>query len=401
MTPLSLVEYASHLSTWLREDALPFWCDVGVDRRNGGFFETVGLDGVPLTTSRRARVQPRQVYCFAEAGRIGWTGRWKDTVTHGLTYFDEVFLRDDGLYGSLASSGRRLIDPSFDLYNQAFALFAFAQVATTLPAEAAWANARAEDLLERIRSGFSHPMGGFEGAYPRRLPLCSNPHMHLFEAALAWESIKGHDVGPWSALADEIARLCMDRFIDRRTGALREFFDGDWAQLAGEKGRIVEPGHQFEWAWLLARWSKLRGNREALAKARRLFDIGVYHGVCPRRHVAVMALDDDFNMHDETARLWPQTEWIKAAVRLAGESKGVDRDFYLSSARRACAALCTFLDVPVSGLWRDKMLADGSFVEEPAPASSFYHIVCMILEFEAFAATLAESDFATAQSEAA
>src|SRR6476620_8681033 len=130
MTPLSLVDYSNYLSNWLRDDALPLWSDVGVDRGGGGFYETVGLDGVAPITSRRARVQPRQVYCFVEAGRIGWSGRWKDTVRNGLSYFDDVFLRDDGLYGSLASSGGRLIDPSFDLYNQAFALFAFAQVAS-------------------------------------------------------------------------------------------------------------------------------------------------------------------------------------------------------------------------------------------------------------------------------
>ncbi len=35
-----------------------------------------------------------------------------------------------------------------------------------------------------------------------------------------------------------------------------------------------------------------------------------------------------------------------------------------------------------AGLWRDKMMADGTFVEEAAPASSFYHIVCAIYELE-------------------
>jgi mannose-6-phosphate isomerase len=36
----------------------------------------------------------------------------------------------------------------------------------------------------------------------------------------------------------------------------------------------------------------------------------------------------------------------------------------------------------VSGLWRDKQKADGSFVDEPAPASSFYHILCAIYELD-------------------
>ena len=40
-------------------------------------------------------------------------------------------------------------------------------------------------------------------------------------------------------------------------------FDADWRPLAGLTGRLVEPGHQFEWAWLLERWSRLRGRADA------------------------------------------------------------------------------------------------------------------------------------------
>ncbi len=35
-----------------------------------------------------------------------------------------------------------------------------------------------------------------------------------------------------------------------------------------------------------------------------------------------MALLDDFSVHDNLARLWPQTEWLKSAIRLAVLSKG-------------------------------------------------------------------------------
>jgi mannose-6-phosphate isomerase len=45
-------------------------------------------------------------------------------------------------------------------------------------------------------------------------------------------------------------------------------------------------------------------------------------------------------------------------------------------------ALLRYLDTPVAGLWRDRMQLDGSFVDEPAPASSFYHIVCAIAELD-------------------
>ena len=50
-------------------------------------------------------------------------------------------------------------------------------------------------------------------------------------------------------------------------------------------------------------------------------------------------------------------------------------DDFLAHAARAADGLWTYLDTPVVGLWRDKMLDDETFVDEPAPASSFYHII--------------------------
>jgi mannose-6-phosphate isomerase len=55
---------------------------------------------------------------------------------------------------------------------------------------------------------------------------------------------------------------------------------------------------------------------------------------------------------------------------------------YWSMAASAARGLMKYLDTPLRGLWRDKMLADGTLVDEPAPASSFYHIVCAVAELE-------------------
>ncbi len=378
---LDIISQSRVLSDWLADKALPLWRDKGVDH-SGGFVETIDMAGEPTRANRRARVQPRQVYCFAEAGRRGWSGDWRDAAEGGLAYFDRIFKQPSGFYGALADTDGNLLDPSFDLYNQAFALLAFAYLGEVVPARKAEMIERSNDLRSRIEAHVKHPVAGFEEDNPSRLPLCSNPHMHLFEACLASETVEGFDRVGWANLADEIAHLAMDYFIDAESGVLREFFDHDWAPMAGEKGRIVEPGHLFEWAWLLLRWAERRGSAEAIVKARRLFDIGEAHGICANRNVAIMTLLDDLSVADPIARLWPQTEWLKAAVRFAALTNGAERERYLASAARAAAALQTFLATPVAGLWRDKQKADGTFVEEPAPASSFYHILCAIYETE-------------------
>ena len=51
----------------------------------------------------------------------------------------------------------------------------------------------------------------------------------------------------------------------------------------------------------------------------------------------------------------------------------------------AADALMRYLDCPIPGLWRDRIDAQGNVVDEPAPASSFYHLVAAIAEISALA----------------
>ena len=124
----------------------------------------------------------------------------------------------------------------------------------------------------------------------------------------------------YSFLADEIAEFALAHFFDKN-GVLHEFFDEDWDFAPGVPGRIVEPGHQYEWAWLLLRWA---GDRHPKARAAALKMIEVTEANCVAHGLALQQVLDDFSPHDPSARLWPQTERLKAgalAARLTGEAK--------------------------------------------------------------------------------
>lgn len=374
-----LADLQARLKAWLFDDALPLWWDVGADRAAGGFHDLLGLDGVPVASARRARVQARQTYVYAAAGRLGWQGPWRQAMNHGLDYFLAQFRRPDGLFRTKVGMDGSPVDETALLYDQAFALFAMAAVRQASPERADLVD-MAKALWARIEIEFHHDGVAFREASADR-PFQSNPHMHLFEAAMAWSEV---DVDPiWPTLADRLAELCLHRFIDVESGALREFFDVGWRPAPGVDGRIVEPGHQFEWAWLLQRWGVLRDRPDACAAAKRLFEIGSTDGVDRIRGVAFNALLDDFTPHDPSARLWPQTERIKAAVLLVEhEIDPALREGYLKEITAGARGLLKYFETTVPGLWRDKLNSDGRFMQEPAPASSFYHIVCAIAELE-------------------
>jgi mannose-6-phosphate isomerase len=368
------------LKAWVLKSAFPLWWDVGADHVKGGFFEKIAQDGTPVEAPRRARVQPRQIYAYAAAGLLGWDGPWKQALLHGLDFYLAKYRRPDGFMRTLVASDGAPLDDSVDLYDQAFGLFGLAMAAQVLP-ERTDLPTLAVALRDKLYATLKHPLAGFEEGVPRTLPLLSNPHMHLFEASLAWvEARGGFDAdGGWRAMADEIAGLALDKFIDPISGGLREYYDGDWNPAPGVQGRVIEPGHQFEWAWLLLRWGKLAGRDDAIAAALRMIEIGDGPGVDLARGVAVFALLDDMSVHDNIARLWAQTERIKAGV-LAAEVTGDTR--WWATAAAGAEGLIKYFDTPVKGLWFDKLQAEGTFVDEAAPASSFYHIVCAILELD-------------------
>ena len=345
---------------WLTEAALPLWVDAGIDKKKGGFQELLGLDGGALEVPRRARVQGRQSFVFALAGKLGWDGPWRGAARAGLDWLERHARRPDGLYATLMAPNGVVLDHTAMTYDQAFALLAAAALHehSMGPGED-----YALGLLGKLGMLRRHTAGGFLEADGKFL---SNPHMHLFESALAWVEAGGGDA--WRRLAAELAGMALDRFMVDG-GPLREVFDADWAPAPGQEGQVVEPGHQFEWAWLLARWANISGDARALVAAQLLYAAGL-RGIDEGRGVAVDRTDIHMVPLRTTARLWPQTEWLKAAC-LLGSPADVEA---------AAAALWRYLETSQdgmkAGLWRDKMREDGTLVDEPAPGqfAISYHL---------------------------
>jgi mannose/cellobiose epimerase-like protein (N-acyl-D-glucosamine 2-epimerase family) len=363
----------AQLGRWLLESAYPIWSTQGIDGQLGGFQERLTLAGEPTNDARRARVQPRQIYAFSRAPALGWTGDARGAVAQGLSYFLTRFRRPDGLFRTLVAFDGAPVDDRALLYDQAFALLAFATGASLMGSAFDLA-AEADQLRLALFTHLKRSGPGFESGVPHGPPLLSNPHMHLLEACLAWLEAGGGS--EWQSLADELGELALVHLIDPATGMLHETFDSSWRPTRDAAGRLIEPGHQFEWAYLLMRWGAHRGDaREA---ALRLIDVAERHGV--RGGVAINVMVNDASIHDGAARLWPQTERLRAAAlaaRLYGDSR------YWEMTGDAAATLLRYLATPTPGLWYDRLSPSGDFVLETVTAGNLYHIVGAIYEMAA------------------
>jgi mannose-6-phosphate isomerase len=345
---------------------LRLWAQHGLDRERGGYWNrlTHALEPVPEPHTR-VLVHLRLIYAFCEGVRRGAAPWARAAAEHGLEFLEERF-RDRARGGYFLTTDRAGApqDRRKELYAHAFAVFALAHCTRALGDSGARLRARA--LLEQL-DALASPAGGFfecadEAWHPLPGPRLQNPHMHLLEALLALLEL-GPDT--WVAeRADRIFALCADRFVDRVQGCLGEHFTADWKPSPGAEGRIVEPGHHFEWVWLLHAYAGARGCGEALQLAELLQRFACRHGI-DGDGLVFDGLWRSGRVARDGKRLWPQTEHVKA-LAARGERE------------RLCATLAklsaAYVD-PASGAWREQLDRAGRVTSTALNATSVYHVV--------------------------
>jgi len=367
-----IIARAAYARDWLFNHALPLWWHIGFDPRTQCFHERIGLDGSPALVPRRVRAQARQTFVYAMAGRLGWKGPWREAVEAGAQVLVSRGLRSDGGTVHTLNADGQILDGRRDLYDSAFVAFGLAHAGAALQRRDYLD--KAFGLTDWLFENWSHPNGGFlEGDVVTVPPRRQNPHMHMLEALLALHEATGDALALKRAGA--IVELFTTRFMSERWGALLEYFDEAWAPVAGDEGRISEPGHQFEWSWLLDRYRRLSGVDVSQA-AHRLYVHGEAYGVSSDGYTVDEVWAEGV-VRTPTSRLWPHTERIKANIIRVETLRDPRAAGHVVE---AFDALMTYCDLPIPGLWRDRRLPDGSFLEEAAPASSFYHIILALSE---------------------
>jgi mannose/cellobiose epimerase-like protein (N-acyl-D-glucosamine 2-epimerase family) len=161
-----------------------------------------------------------------------------------------------------------------------------------------------------------HPFAGYVTAAdkdwePLSTDLDQNPHMHLLEALQVLNDA-GSDLST-VAYEEKVAKLMADIFYDRQQGLLREHFDTHGKPHA-TKGNVVEPGHQFEWYWLIRGGAQKAYGQSYASMAGHLFDWGVKHGIDASRGGVYDVCDTQGKVTQSTKRIWPTAEFLRAAA---------------------------------------------------------------------------------------
>jgi mannose/cellobiose epimerase-like protein (N-acyl-D-glucosamine 2-epimerase family) len=371
----------------MRKTILPFWASQGFDSEAALFGERTDLTGkLVRNVPHRAMVQARQIYVYSDSERTGGYPGYGERAIQSLEnllsrFSDENDLRK-GLAFSVSVDGA-IISFERDAYTHAFVLFALAS-AIRLTRDTRLLRA-IESLVKFVDEHLTdNDAGGFFNRYPSpEIFKRQNPTMHMLEAYLALHEALPN--GQFLDRATAIVRLFCERLFQSDFGAIFEIYQASWSAERRTPDLYFEPGHQFEWAWLLNKYDRLSGSDHGY------FGDRLWETACKNQSAFPFLCPDevaiDPTLSKRTSRLWPHTEGIKAAV-CQYEAGNPDAEVVLERQLRSLDTF--FLGRPFPAGWTDRVDAQGQPVSEMVPASTLYHLYTALTELTRFSAQRSE-----------
>lgn len=337
---------------------VPLWQGPGWNAEMALPFEALDAQHQPLPPQRyRAMACARQLFLFSSLidhpdvpdADVRAAALFRSLQQH----FHDA--EHGGWFYSIDPQGAPL-DRRKDLYTHAFIVFACAHY---------WARVR-EPLVESVLNAALHVVaerfadgdGLYESVFAEDWstlgagPL-QNPLMHLAEAFLATVQVREdpRTLAALSALGEAMQR----RFVDVEHGVMLE-------KPLDAVDNWSEPGHQFEWFYLLESSAHLRGTplHRSLTTA---FAHAEAHGVDPTTGAVAAMLQVDGSIKDGTQRIWAQAEYLRALTLRPGSQPLL--------ARQLRALQQRFLHP--SG-WNECLDDKGQISRSDMPSTTPYHL---------------------------
>jgi len=342
---------------------VPLWQGPGWNAQMALPFEAVDAQHQPLPPQRyRAMACARQLFLFSSLighSAVPEAGERAAALFRSLQrHFHDA--EHGGWFYSIDPQGAPL-DRRKDLYTHAFIVFACAHY---------WGKVReplVESVLNAALTVIAERFADGDGLYESVLaedwssldagPL-QNPLMHLAEAFLATLEVR-EDADTLEAL-DALAQGMQRRFVDVELGVMLE-------KPLDAVDNWSEPGHQFEWFYLLESSAHLRGTplHGSLTTA---FAHAQAQGVDNETGAVAAMLEVDGSVKDGTQRIWAQAEYLRALTLRPGSEHLL--------ARQLNALQQRFLH---PGGWNECLDSQGQISRSDMPSTTPYHLATCYL----------------------
>lgn len=371
-----LVDSLTQCRQYLFEQLLAKWRVHGLHPTLGYSFESLNHDWRINPLDRlRLLTQCRQLYTFSHAYLFTGDKQWREPLD---ALFDFIvarfFIQPEGEIAKRwifsLNDQLQVKDTQSDCYALAFVLLSFSYYFKATGNQTALL--LIDETHQFLQSKMRSPAGGFLESYPDNgATRRQNPHMHLLEGYLAAFEVNGNV--EFKEQIKILLDLLTKHFFDQQHACLLEFFNDDWTAHSQE-GHRVEPGHHFEWIWLLHQADKLFPDAGYLIIADALWQTACEYGFDPKGGIYNQIDAQSRTIIDAEKRIWPITEYLKAlcvhaADDLQTERKVIDTlDFVFSHYLNA------------DGSWHEYLDAENRPKTHPLPGTSSYHIFLGLVE---------------------
>jgi N-acylglucosamine 2-epimerase len=255
-----------HYRVVLLDDFVPWWEAHSIDRQHGGFFSCLERDGHVYASDKFTWSLARQIWMFSRLHNcVKPEPRWVDIARHGAEFLlAHAFSEDGRLYFRLSRDGRPLVDPQ-DVYAECFAAVALAELSRATGDSACWD--RAVACYERVRDRLGMPtntplLGG---------PMRARFHIYAHDMARLTVASVFQEIATdprWQHDLSVSAEAAIHLHWKPELGAMLENVAPDGSPMLDlPEGRLLNPGHAIEIAWMLMELARDRGDRSLLDTA--------------------------------------------------------------------------------------------------------------------------------------
>ena len=353
------------------DQLLKNWSIYGINKEFNFSYESLAHNWENNPVGRiRLLTQCRQLYTFSHACQLKHVPEWLALLTPLFDFIVQHYYLEDRWIFSL-NDDLSVKDKQSDAYALAFVLLAFSHYYKVTKDDRALSYMKKTHLF--LMENMQAESGGFYESYPvdDKQVRRQNPHMHLLEGYLSAFVVTQEQ--EYKATIESLLSLAFEHFYDKKSQTLKEFFTKDWQQDPST-GNQVEPGHHFEWVWLLYQANQLIPNTDYTDLAQKLWLTASRHGLAANGGVYNQIDSDTYKPIDKEKRIWPITEYLKAiTVMPLGKEEKVDR------LEKALEFIQQNYLLP-NGCWNEYLNTDNSAKNYPLPGTSSYHIFLGVTE---------------------